>query len=157
MKVVFLAIGKTAAPYLREAIADYEKRLKAYGTFEYRELPEVKNAQSLSREQLKQREGEALLKQLSEKDELILLDERGKQFLSEEWATFLEHKMLHGAKSLVFMVGGAYGFSEAVYERAASKLSLSLMTFSHQMVRLIFMEQLYRAFTIIKGEPYHHA
>ena len=156
MKIVLIVIGKTAASYLREGIADYEKRLKYYITFEYRELPDVKNVQNLSEEQLKEKEGSLLLKQLGASDELILLDEHGKQFSSKKWAVYLEHKMLHNTKTLVFAIGGAYGFSNAVYKKASDKLSLSSMTFSHQMVRMIFLEQLYRAYTIIKGEPYHH-
>ena len=156
MKIVLLAIRKTAKPYLREGISDYEKRIKAYVTFDYKELPDVKNAQNLSHEQLKQREGECFFKYIAANDELILLDECGKQFCSEDWALYLEKKIIHSTRSLVFAIGGAYGFSEAMYQKATDVVSLSSMTFSHQMVRLIFTEQLYRAFTIIRGEPYHH-
>jgi 23S rRNA (pseudouridine1915-N3)-methyltransferase len=156
MKIVLLAIGKTADAYLQEGLAIYEKRLQHYVNYTRRELPDVKNAKALSGEQLKVQEGILLRAQLSETDELFLLDEAGAGFSSEAFAGFVKQKMVHSAKSLVFAIGGAYGFSEEIYQRAAGKISLSPMTFSHQMVRLIFTEQLYRAFTIIKGEPYHH-
>jgi 23S rRNA (pseudouridine1915-N3)-methyltransferase len=156
MKVTMLAIGKTAEACLRESITMYTKRLQHYTSFEFKELPDIRNAKNLSQGQLKVAEGELLLHYVGPNDELLLLDENGRQFTSEEFAGFLEKKALHSAKSLIFAIGGAFGFSEKVYQRAVDKVSLSSMTFSHQMVRLIFTEQLYRAFTIIKGEPYHH-
>ena len=120
------------------------------------EIPELKKVSALSRQQIKDKEGELILKRVGPSDNLILLDEKGKEFRSLEFADYLQRKLNGGARSLVFAVGGAYGFSEAVYSRAQGKISLSRMTFSHQMVRTIFAEQLYRAFTILKGEPYHH-
>ncbi len=156
MKTTLLVIGKTAEAYLHAGLEIYEKRLQHYTNYIRKELPDIRNAKSLSAEQLKVQEGKLLLQQLSETDELFLLDESGTTYASEELAAFVKQKMLHSAKSLVFAIGGAYGFPEEVYKRAAGEISLSRMTFSHQMVRLIFTEQLYRAFSIIKGEPYHH-
>jgi 23S rRNA (pseudouridine1915-N3)-methyltransferase len=153
---VLLAIGKTADTYLQAGLGVYEKRLQHYAHYTRKELPDIKNAGSLPVEQLKIQEGKSILSCLSETDELYLLDENGTSFSSEEMAAFVAQKMLHGVKSLVFAIGGAYGFSEAVYQKAAVRISLSRLTFSHQMARLIFKEQLYRALTIIKGEPYHH-
>lgn len=134
----------------------YLSRLSHYIPFSLSEIPELKNASSLSREQIKLKEGELLLSQIKTSDDVILLDEKGRQYRSVEFAEFLKNKMSHSGRDIVFVVGGAYGFSEALYARATGKMSLSAMTFSHQMVRTIFAEQLYRAFTIIKGEPYHH-
>ena len=148
--------GKTEAAYLKEGISLYEERLKFYTSYSKKELPDVKNSSSLSKEQIKEREGEQILKNLGETDELVLLDERGALITSEDFAVKVERWSLRGVKKIVFAVGGAYGFSDAIYKRANDKISLSRMTFSHQMVRVIFLEQLYRAFTIIKGEPYHH-
>lgn len=134
----------------------YCSRLRHYVPFELVEIPELKNVSALSRDQIKQREGELILKSLRQSDEVILLDEHGREFRSVEFARFLEDRMSRSGRDLVFVVGGAYGFSDEVYSRAGGKISLSRMTFSHQIVRTIFAEQLYRAFTIIKGEPYHH-
>jgi len=156
MKIEFLLTGKTEAAYLKEGISLYEERLKHYTSYSRKEIPDIKNVSSLSREQIKEREGEQILKCLSEADEIVLLDEVGATITSEEFASRIERWNLRGVKKIVFVVGGAYGFSDAVYKRANNKLALSRMTFSHQMVRLIFLEQLYRAFTINKGEPYHH-
>jgi len=156
MKVKLLLVGKTVEEYLKKGIAGYQERLKHYVSFELVEIPELKGASSLTREQVKTKEGELILKQIRESDDVILLDEHGGRFSSIAWARHLEQKMAHSSRDIVFVIGGCYGFSQAVYDRACSKLSLSDMTFSHQLVRLIFMEQLYRAFTIIKGEPYHH-
>jgi 23S rRNA (pseudouridine1915-N3)-methyltransferase len=155
MKLVILFVGKTDRGYLPAAVDAYLDRLKHYAGVELRVVPEPKNAKSLSELQLKEREGELVL-QAADEGELWLLDERGKELSSEEFSLFLEKKMQGSAKALTFAVGGAYGFSDEVYRRAAGRLSLSRMTFSHQMVRLFFAEQLYRAFTIMKGEPYHH-
>jgi 23S rRNA (pseudouridine1915-N3)-methyltransferase len=157
MKVIMLVIGKTTDAYLREGVAIYTKRLQHYIPFEIKEIPDVRNARNLSHIQLKAQEGQLILRQLGPNDDLLLLDENGMQFSSEEWAGYLEKKLCHTARSLVFVVGGAFGFSDDVVQRATDKISLSRMTFSHQMVRLIFTEQLYRACTIIKGEPYHHS
>ena len=156
MKISLLTIGKTADKYLLEGLKIYEKRLQHYVNYSRKELPDVKNAKTLSTEQLKEQEGKIILQQVAETDELFLLDENGQTFSSEKLAEFIKQKMLHSSKSLVFVVGGAYGFSDEVYKKAVEKISLSQLTFSHQMVRLIFTEQIYRAFTIIKGEPYHH-
>ncbi len=157
MKVTLLLVGKTAFAYLNEGISIYVERLKRYCTFNLVEIPELKSAGALSEEQIRAKEGELILRSVKPSDELVLLDERGKSFDSVSWARHLEQKALHSSRDTVFVIGGAYGFSKAVYDRADDMLSLSRMTFSHQMVRLIFLEQLYRAFTIIKGEPYHHA
>ncbi|MBQ7222218.1 MAG: 23S rRNA (pseudouridine(1915)-N(3))-methyltransferase RlmH [Bacteroidales bacterium] len=154
VKLVF--VGKTVEKYLKEGIALYSDRIGHYCKFSILEIPELKNAKSLSREQIKEKEGEMILKAIAPSDRLILLDERGKSYSSIEWAAELEQKLAQNSKATVFVIGGSYGFSQNVYDRADQLLSLSKMTFSHQLVRVIFLEQLYRAFTIIKGEPYHH-
>ncbi|MBQ3174656.1 MAG: 23S rRNA (pseudouridine(1915)-N(3))-methyltransferase RlmH [Bacteroidales bacterium] len=156
MKITLLLVGKTAFPYINEGISLYEKRLSFYVNYRKVEIPELKGVSSLSEQQIKDKEGELILKNIKPSDEVILLDERGDFFTSENWARHLEKKMTYGARDIVFVIGGAYGFSQEVYSRANGMLSLSKMTFSHQIIRLIFLEQLYRAFTIIKGEPYHH-
>jgi 23S rRNA (pseudouridine1915-N3)-methyltransferase len=156
MKVIFLVIGKTEAEYLRDGIMVYEKRLVHYLPFENKIISELKNTKNLTFSQIKEKEGALILAQLKADDYLVLLDERGKQLSSVEFSKNIENRMASGIRNLVYVVGGAYGFSEDVYQRANEKISLSKMTFSHQMVRLIFVEQLYRAMTIIKGEPYHH-
>ena len=156
MKIELLTIGKTDQGYLSEGIKVYENRLRHYCNYSRREIPELKQASSLRESQIKEREGELVLKQVNDGDTLVLLDERGGWATSEGFSEKLEALMVRGTKRLVFLIGGAYGFSDAVYKRADGMISLSVMTFSHQMVRLIFTEQLYRAFTIIKGEPYHH-
>jgi 23S rRNA (pseudouridine1915-N3)-methyltransferase len=157
MKVRFVVIGKTAFDDLKVGEQRYQSRLVHYCQFERLELPDVKNPKALSKAQIKEKEGLLLLEKIQATDLLILLDENGQQFSSEEWAGWLEKKQMQHAGHFVFVIGGAYGFSEAVYQRANFKISLSKMTFSHQMVRMIFLEQLYRAFSILKGEPYHHA
>lgn len=156
MKIRLIWTGKTADAYLDEGIAIYQNRLKHYCRFEIQTLPDIKNAKSLSKEELKEREGKQLLEALGPQDILVLLDEGGKMYTSPQLADFVQ-KMLNRGGTIVFVIGGAYGFSAEVYNRADAKVSLSPLTFSHQMVRLIFAEQLYRAFTILKGEPYHHA
>lgn len=156
MKVTLLVVGKTNDANFIKSIADYQKRLKFYIPFEIIELPELKNTRSLSEDQQKLSEGEAILNSLDASDLVVLLDDKGNEFTSMQFSAFMQRSMASGAKRLVFVVGGPYGFSKAVYDRANSKLSLSRMTFSHQMVRLIFVEQLYRAMTILRGEPYHH-
>ena len=155
MKIALLFVGKTESGYLPAAIAMYVTRLSRYVSVEVKVTPEPKNAGSLSVEEQKKREGELILAAAGE-GELLLLDERGKELSSVEFAHFLSQKMQGAAKRLTFVAGGAYGFSEAVYARADGQIALSRMTFSHQMVRLIFVEQLYRAFTIMSGAPYHH-
>lgn len=156
MKVVFVLIGKTDAGYLQEAIDEYRRRLTHYIPFEMTIIPDIKNVKNMSEAQQKEKEGELILKQIQTGDYMVLLDERGKEFSSMQFASYLEKKMHAIPKRLVFVVGGPYGFSESVYKSAAEKISLSKMTFSHQMIRLIFTEQLYRAMTILNNEPYHH-
>lgn len=149
-------IGKTAFPYLQEGMAIYEKRLRRYLPFRVVVLPDVKKAKNLNARQLKQKEGEALLSKLKKEDFLVLLDENGKQYTSVAFARFLEQKLQLGHGRLVISIGGAYGFSEGLHQRANAMVSLSKMTFSHQMVRLFALEQIYRAMTILRGEPYHN-
>ena len=156
MKIKLLAIGKTDDKNLIKLIDAYQNRLKHYVKVELQLLPDIKNVKNLSEKQQKEKEGEILLKQLQPTDQLILLDEKGKDFRSKEFATYLQKKMNSGIKQLVFVIGGPYGFSDAVYQKAQGKVSFSKMTFSHQMIRLIIVEQLYRGFTILKNEPYHH-
>lgn len=156
MKITLLVIGKTDKTFVKQAIDEYEKRLKHYIPFEMKVIPDIKNVKNLSESQQKIKEGEQILSQVKHGDFLILLDERGKSFSSVEFSDFLQKKMLTGIKNLLIVVGGPYGFSQEVYDRSQSKISLSKMTFSHQMIRMIFVEQIYRAMTILKGEPYHH-
>jgi len=156
MKITFITVGKTEEGWLKEGIDKYIKRLKHYAKLVIIELDELKNTKSLTAEQQKAKESELILKKISPTDHVILLDEKGTELLSTQFAAYINKKSLGSISSLVFVVGGPYGFDQSVYERANDKLSLSTMTFSHQMVRLFFVEQLYRAFTIIKGEPYHH-
>ena len=155
MKTILILVGKTTDKHFQAGINDYAERISHYMPFDIVTIPELKNTKSLSEDQQKAMEGELILKQLQASDTLVLLDEHGKEPRSIELAKWLEQKQ-HTARRLVFVIGGPYGFSEAVYKRANEQLSLSRLTFSHQMVRLVFTEQIYRACTIIKGEPYHH-
>jgi 23S rRNA (pseudouridine1915-N3)-methyltransferase len=156
MKITFLTVGKTEDAYLKDGIDKYVKRLKHYTKLSIIEIDELKNTKALTQEQQKTKEAELILKKITPLDYVILLDEKGMEFSSSQFAAYLNKKAIGSVTSLVFVVGGPYGFDQSVYARANDKLSLSAMTFSHQMVRLFFTEQLYRAFTIIKGEPYHH-
>ncbi|MFI5136547.1 MAG: 23S rRNA (pseudouridine(1915)-N(3))-methyltransferase RlmH [Sphingobacteriales bacterium] len=156
MKITFITVGKTEEAYLKEGIEKYVNRLKHYTRLTIIEIDELKNTKALTQEQQKAKEGELILKKILPLDHVILLDENGMELSSTQFAAYIDKKALGSIANLVFVVGGPYGFSVPVYERANDKLSLSAMTFSHQMVRLFFVEQLYRAFTIIKGEPYHH-
>jgi 23S rRNA (pseudouridine1915-N3)-methyltransferase len=156
MKLTLLVIGKTDKTYLKEAVEEYTKRLKHYIPFEIEIIPDIKNTKNLSAGQQKIKEGELILSKDYSGKEIHLFDEKGKMFSSKEFARFIEKKMVSGLKELVFVIGGPYGFSEDVYEKANSRISLSRLTFSHQMARLLCVEQFYRAFTILKGEPYHH-
>ncbi|WP_069660753.1 23S rRNA (pseudouridine(1915)-N(3))-methyltransferase RlmH [Arcticibacter eurypsychrophilus] len=156
MKITFLVVGKTEDSYINEGINKYLKRLKHYVKFELVEIPELKNTKNLREDQQKTKEAELIMKALSQSDHVILLDEKGDEFTSSQFAQFINKKMIGGIQNLVFIVGGPYGFDESIYKIAQGKTSLSRMTFSHQMVRLFFIEQLYRTFTILKGEPYHH-
>lgn len=156
MKITLLTIGKTDKDWVRQGLDIYVSRLKHYIPFSIVEIPELKNVSALSKDQIKSKEGELILKNIRPTDDVILLDEKGKQYTSVELAKIIQDKISYAGKDIIFIIGGAYGFSDAVYQRANSKLSLSKMTFSHQMVRAIFAEQIYRAFTIMRGEPYHH-
>jgi 23S rRNA (pseudouridine1915-N3)-methyltransferase len=156
MKITLLTVGKTDKDWVRQGLDIYVSRLKHYIPFNIVEIPELKNVSALSKDQIKSKEGELILKSIRPTDDVILLDEKGKEYTSVEFARIIQDKISYAGKDIVFIIGGAYGFSEAVYQRANSKLSLSRMTFSHQMVRAIFVEQIYRAFTIMRGEPYHH-
>ncbi len=156
MRLTLLTVGKTDIPWVRDGLEMYLSRIRHYVPFELREIPELKGVSSLGREQIKEREGELILKQIRPADEVVLLDEHGRTYRSRAFAEWLGRRMAGSGRDLVFVIGGAYGLSDAVYARADGKLSLSEMTFSHQLVRTIFAEQLYRAFTILRGEPYHH-
>jgi 23S rRNA (pseudouridine1915-N3)-methyltransferase len=156
MNIKILAVGKTDSSELLQLTNEYQNRLKHYIKFDFEILPDIKNSKNLSETQQKEKEGEAILKKINSTDALILFDENGKQYSSVNFADFLQKKMNAGTKQLVFVIGGPYGFSAAVYQKAEGKISLSKMTFSHQMIRLFIIEQMYRAFTILKNEPYHH-
>ncbi len=149
-------MGKTDVAWVRQGLELYVSRIGHYVPFTLNEIPQLKNVSSLSQSQIKEKEADLLLSAIKPGDDVILLDERGKQMRSTEFSSWLSDRMTRSGRDIVFVIGGAYGFSDRVYERAGGKISLSLMTFSHQMVRTIFAEQLYRAFTIMKGEPYHH-
>ena len=155
MKITLLVVGKTTDIHIENLIQEYQKRLTHYIPFTIQVIPELKNTKALTPDQQKQAEGELILRAITSANDLVLLDEHGKEFRSIEFADYLQKKMSSG-RDLIFVVGGPYGFSEAVYQRANGKISLSKMTFSHQMVRLFFVEQTYRAMTILRGEPYHH-
>ena len=155
MKITLLVVGKTTDQRLQALIDEYQQRLKHYLPFEFSVVPDIRNAKSLTEDQLKAAEGEAILARLTPAMDVLLLDEHGQDFRSIEYAQFLQKKMASG-RDLTLIIGGAYGFSPAVYQRANGKLSLSRMTFSHQMIRLMAIEQIYRAMTILRNEPYHH-
>lgn len=156
MKVTLILVGKTTDQAVIMGLEKYLKRLKRYIQFSLEIIPGLKNTKNLSESEIKNREGTLILSKLPDSRFLVLLDEKGKEMTSVQFADFIESKMIQSVKNLVFVVGGAYGFSDEVYKKAASKIALSQMTFSHQIIRLIFMEQFYRAFTIINKEPYHH-
>ncbi|WP_194973590.1 23S rRNA (pseudouridine(1915)-N(3))-methyltransferase RlmH [Aquiflexum lacus] len=156
MQIRLIAVGKTDHSAIQSLLEEYIKRLGFYIKFEMEIIPDLKNAKNLSEAAQKEKEGELILKKVQASDELVLLDEQGKQYSSVDFSDYLQKKMNAGLKQLIFVIGGPYGFSESVYQRANGKISLSKMTFSHQMVRVFFIEQLYRAFTILKNEPYHH-
>ena len=156
MKLHVIFTGKTTGKLFQEAISDYQQRLTHYVPFTIEEIPDLKNTKSLNEDQQKEKEADMLFERLQAGDVLVLLDEKGKEFTSREFSTYLENKLQTVNKRLVFLIGGPYGFSQRVYDFAQGKISLSKMTFSHQMVRLFLVEQIYRAFTIMRGEPYHH-
>ena len=155
MKIRLLVVGKTKEKEIQSGIDEYLKRLTRYINFQMEVIPDVKVSKKMSSGEVKNLEGKEILKRL-DKDVLILLDEKGKEFTSVGFAKWIENQQMNSTKQLTFLIGGAHGFSEEVYQRATSKIALSKMTFTHQMIRLIFIEQLYRTFTIIKGEKYHH-
>ncbi len=156
MKIVLLTVGKTEDAYIREGIDKFVKRLKHYTRLDMADLPELKNTKALTQDQQKSKEAELILKKISPNDHVVLLDEKGLEFSSVQFADYLDKKAISSVQTLFFIIGGPYGFDASLYQRANAQLALSRMTFSHQMVRLFFVEQLYRAYTIIKGEPYHH-
>lgn len=156
LKIKLLLTGKTNDKALRELSDKYSKRIKGFSGFETEVIPDLKNTKNLSPAQVKEKEGKSILSKLTSSDFVVLLDEKGKEFTSEKFAGFLQKQMNSGIKNLVFIIGGAYGFPEAVYERANAKIALSQMTFSHQLVRIIFLEQLYRGLAILNHHPYHN-
>ncbi len=156
MNIVLLTVGKTDASYWKDALAEYQRRLQHYIPFELQVLPDIKNTKNLTKAEQKAQEGVLIRKALQAGDWCVLLDEQGKEYTSMEFAAYLEKKIQIVSRRLVFVIGGPYGFSDEVYQMASERLSLSKMTFSHQMIRPIFVEQLYRAMTILRGEPYHH-
>jgi len=156
MKFALLQTGKTDEAYIREGVAEYEKRISKYSKYESLTLPDIKNAKSMPSQVLMEKEGEKILEVIKTDDFIVLLDDKGKEFTTLQFSSFLSEKMMSSKKRIVFVIGGAWGFHEKVYARADFKLSLSKLTFSHQLVRLLFAEQLYRAFTVIAGDPYHH-
>ena len=155
MKITLLVVGKTTDQRLQTLIEDYQQRLKHYIPFEMVVIPDLRNAKALTQTQIKEQEGIEILRRITPAMDVILLDEHGREYRSIEYAQWIQKKMAAG-RDVTFIVGGPYGFSTAVYERADGKISLSKMTFSHQMIRLFFTEQIYRAMTILRGEPYHH-
>lgn len=156
MNIKLLAIGKTDDKNLQALLNEYIKRLTFYVKFDLEVIPDVKNAKNMSIDQQKEKEGDLLLAKIGSGDWVLLLDEKGKKYTSLQFADYLQKRMNSGIKNLIFVIGGPYGFSPEVYARANGKISLSDMTFSHQMVRLFFVEQLYRGYTILRNEPYHH-
>ena len=156
MKIELAVIGKTSIGYLKQGIDEYIKRLKHYVPFEIKYIDDIKNTKNISEDQQKRTEGAKILSLLDKSDFVVLLDEHGKEYTSMQYSSYIQERMLSGAKKVVFVIGGPYGFSQEVYDRANDKISFSKMTFNHEMIRLIFTEQLYRAYTIINHEPYHH-
>lgn len=156
MKIELAVIGKTSIGYLKQGIDEYIKCLKHYVPFEIKYIDDIKNTKNISEDQQKQTEGAKILSLLDKSDFVVLLDEHGKEYTSMQYSSYIQKRMLSGVKKVVFVIGGPYGFSQEVYDRANDKISFSKMTFNHEMIRLIFTEQLYRAYTIINHEPYHH-
>ncbi len=156
MKIELAVIGKTSIGYLKQGIDEYIKRLKHYVPFEIKYIDDIKNTKNISEDQQKRTEGTKILSLLDKSDYVVLLDEHGKEYTSMQYSSYIQKRLLSGVKKVVFVIGGPYGFSQEVYDRANDKISFSKMTFNHEMIRLIFTEQLYRAYTIINHEPYHH-
>ena len=157
MKIELWQVGNTSFDYIKEGTAIYEKRLKHFLPFNTVTIPDIKNAKNMPRTQIKKKEGQAILGKLDSNDYLILLDENGKEFTSVQFSNYIERALQQSRKKMIFLIGGAYGFSDEVYDRANSRISLSKMTFSHQMIRIFALEQIYCAMTILKGMPYHHS
>lgn len=153
---MLLSVGKISFPWIKDGIREFESRLAKYIKFTAKELPDIKNSKTLSHDRIKEEEGKLITAELSQADIVAILDERGKEMISRDFAGWIEKQMISGRKRLVFIIGGPYGFSEVVYKRADFKISLSKMTFTHEMAKLFFIEQLYRSMTILRGEPYHH-
>jgi 23S rRNA (pseudouridine1915-N3)-methyltransferase len=156
MKIKLIAIGKTHKSFLEEGELEYLKRINKYVAIEKIEIPDIKNAKKLTQQQIKEQEGKLLLSKIEPHSLIVLLDEKGKEYTSMKFSNWLQDKMNRGFKNIIFLIGGAYGFSDDVYKAANEKIALSKMTFSHQMIRMLFTEQIYRAFTILNNEPYHH-
>ncbi len=156
MKIKIIAIGKTHKPFLVEGENEYLKRIKKYVAIEKIEIPDLKNAKKLTFSQIKEKEGKLLISKIEPHSLIVLLDEKGKEYTSMKFSIWMQDKMNRGYKNIIFLIGGAYGFSDEVYKIANEKIALSKMTFSHQMIRMLFTEQIYRAFTILNNEPYHH-
>ena len=156
MKIVLIVIGKTTESYFKKSEEEYLKRLKKYIKLDYITIPDIKNTKKLSELEQKKQEGEKIISKIPSSSHIVLLDDKGMEKSSMQFSSYIEKKMIHGTKNLVFIIGGPYGFSEEVYSMAKEKLSLSKLTFSHQMIRTIFFEQVYRCFTIMNNEPYHH-
>lgn len=156
MEIRLLTVGKTSVKFVKEGIEEYSGRLRHYVNFSIESVADIRNTRKMTETQQKEAEGKSLLDNLSPSDFVVLLDEHGREYTSPDFASWLEKRMAAGYKRIIFIVGGPYGFSPEVYKRADAKLSLSLMTFPHELIRLLFVEQLYRAFTILRGEPYHH-
>jgi 23S rRNA (pseudouridine1915-N3)-methyltransferase len=156
MKIALLQVGKTSERYLTEGIAAYEERIRKYTAFEVFTIPDIRSTRNMPAKEQKAREGERILQFLKNDDYIVILDDKGNEFSTIEFSSWLDKMFMSQKKRIVFVIGGAWGFSDDVYKTADIRLSLSKLTFSHQMVRLLFLEQLYRAFTVIKGEPYHH-
>lgn len=156
MTIKLIYIGKTGKPFLVEGEKEYTKRLKRYIKFESIELPDIKNAKKMSFQEVKNKEGIQILSKIKDEDRVFLLDEKGKEYDSLGLSKFIQKQFNIGGQNIVFVIGGPYGFSKDVYQRSTGKVALSKLTFSHQMIRMFFLEQLYRSMTIIKGEPYHH-
>ena len=156
MKITLMVVGKTTTGYLKPGIDDYTSRLKHYVPFDIQYVQDAKNTRNLSELQQKQNEGRSILASVDKSDYVVLLDEHGREMTSVQFSEYIQKRLSSGARRVVFVIGGPYGFSQEVYDRANEKISLSKMTFSHEMVRVIFAEQIYRAFTILNHEPYHH-
>ena len=156
MEILLMSVGKVNSPWITKGLEEFEKRLSKYMKFSAKIIPDIRNTKSLTKEQIKISEGKSILAEILGSDYVVLLDEKGEEFSSQKFSSWLEKKMASGKKRIIFIIGGPFGFSEEVYAKADSKIALSKMTFTHEMAKLFFTEQLYRAFTILNNEPYHH-